>query len=92
MHAFDFAVLESTSAYHYHDANVNRPLRPLDMLGVFYDAAKAPQTLRPLLDQYYYKNKNNRQNVNERVRQFSQELKLTSETDTGLIWVSWGIF
>lgn len=88
MHAFDFAVLESTSAYHYHDANVNRPLRPLDMLGVFYDAAKAPQTLRPLLDQYYYKNKNNRQNVNERVRQFSQELKLTSETDTGLIWVA----
>ena len=58
------------------------------MLGVFYDAAKAPQTLRPLLDQYYYKNKNNRQNVNERVRQFSQELKLTSETDTGLIWVA----
>ncbi|MEE3608661.1 TonB-dependent receptor [Avibacterium paragallinarum] len=92
MHGFDFAVLESTTAYHYHRANVNRPLRPLDMLGVFYNAANIPQSLHPILDQYYYQNKNNRQNVNERVKQFSQELKFTSETNSGLIWVAGAYF
>lgn len=91
-HDFDFAVLESTSAYHHHRANYSLPFRPLDMLGVFYDSANVPPPLRPLLDQYYYQNKNNRQSVTERVKQFSQEFRLTSETDTGLAWVAGAYF
>ncbi|SUA54758.1 TonB-dependent receptor Fiu [Oligella ureolytica] len=91
-HDFDFGRLESTTAYHYHEANVNRPLRPLDMLGVFYDALNAAPALRPLLDSYYQDGVNNRQNIDEKVNQFTQEFKLSGETEGGLKWVTGAFF
>lgn len=87
-HEFDFATLESTTAYHHHRAQVSRPLRPLDMLGVFYNMLNVPVPTRPLFDAYYGQNHNNRQHINERVGQFSQEIKLVSESDSGLTWVA----
>ncbi|MDO5679605.1 MAG: TonB-dependent receptor [Pelistega sp.] len=87
-HEFDFATLESTTAYHRHRAHVYRPLRPLDMLGVLYDSMGIPAPMRPLLNNYYAQGSNNRQNINERLGQFSQEFKLVSELDSGLAWVA----
>ncbi|WP_432785957.1 Vitamin B12 transporter BtuB [Oligella sp. MSHR50489EDL] len=91
-HDFDFGRFESTTAYHYHKANVNRPLRPLDMLGVFYDALQIAPPLRPLLDGYYYQGANNRQNIDEKVNQFTQEIKLSGETESGLKWITGAFF
>lgn len=91
-HEFDFARLESTTAYHRHRANVNRPLRPLDMLDVFYDLLSIPSPMRPLFNNYYEQSYNNRQNINEKVGQFSQEIKLVSELESGLAWVAGAYF
>lgn len=91
-HDFDFGRLESTTAYHHHKANVNRPLRPLDMLGVLYSTANIPAPMHPILDSYYYQGVNNRQNIDEKVNQFTQEIKLSGETEKGLKWITGAYF
>jgi len=86
-HDFDAAQLQSTTAFHHHEGQVARPLRPLDLLPVLYDAQGIPAMARPMLNAYFAQDRNNRQVQSDDIDQFSQEFRLVSPKNSKVDWV-----
>lgn len=86
-HDFNDVYLQSTTAYHIHEANIMRPARFIDGLDALYDSYKVAAAFRPALNQFYFQDKNNRQSQSDDINQFSQELRLTSPRGSDIQWV-----
>ncbi|WP_432785970.1 Ferrichrome outer membrane transporter/phage receptor [Oligella sp. MSHR50489EDL] len=84
---FDFGQFASTTSYHRHKSHIHRISRLPDWNDFFNTIGGVPLALRPIINEHYTRPENNFGIYDEKVNQFSQELKLSGETEKGLKWL-----
>lgn len=87
----DFAHFESQTGYHSYFGDIYRPLLPPEMLGLQYDLLGIPANYRPSLNAVFADEDNNRQYLVDDTTQWTQELKLVSNPEDHIKWVT-GIY
>ena len=90
-HDFDKAKLTSTTAYHQHQGDLDRPSQQLDFVPVFAGLLGLPDTFVPVLMKHYSQNQNNQVYRHDDVKQVSQEVRLSSPEDSPIQWLA-GIY
>lgn len=86
--AFDFADIESKTGYHHYDSDILRPYLPPEMLSLQFSGYRIPEDQQPIFSEVLTHPDNNRQYLEESIKQVSQEITLVSKPESEVQWVA----